>query len=291
MIRSMTGFGRAEISAPDKKVNLEIKCLNSKNADINVKMPFIYREKELEIRQIINDTLERGKIDVTIYFELREGVSPTSINQEVVKSYYSQLKNISDELKLSDNVNFLDVILRLPDTLRVEKTTLAITEWEDVKSALYKALSDVEHFRKQEGRSLQADLMMRIDNISAALEEVSAFEDLRIEKIRNKLTGQMQEIENSIKTDKNRLEQEMIYYLEKLDISEEKSRLKNHLVYFIKTLQTEESSGKKLGFISQEIGREINTLGSKASDFDIQKLVVGMKDELEKIKEQLLNIL
>jgi uncharacterized protein (TIGR00255 family) len=291
MILSMTGFGKAEISATDRKVNIEIKCLNSKNADISIKMPYLYREKELGIRQIINDTLERGKIDVTIYHELREGTAPSTINQDVVRSYYAQLLQISSDLQLSAQVNLLDVVMRLPDTLKTEKTTLAPNEWEDLKAALVKALEEDTPFRSQEVKALEADLRMRAGNILSGLDRVAPYESARFDKVRSKLASQIEESGSKIEIDKNRFEQEMIYYLEKLDISEEKSRLRNHLSYFNETLSSTENSGKKLGFISQEIGREINTLGSKASDFDIQKIVVEMKDELEKIKEQLLNVL
>ena len=291
MLKSMTGFGRTEITLPDKKITVEIKCLNSKNADITIKMPNIYREKELEIRQLINGNLGRGKIDVTVFYELREGIAPSTINQEVVKAYYYQLKQVSDNLNLPDNFNLLDVIMRLPDTLKNEKSTLQEIEWENVMTALVQALEAVNIFRIQEGEALEKDVQSHIRNISSLLEKIGDLENVRIEKLRAKLMFQIKDITASIEIDKNRFEQELIYYIEKIDISEEKSRLKNHLNYFTETLKIEENTGKKLAFISQEIGREINTLGSKASDFDIQKIVVEMKDELEKIKEQLLNVL
>ena len=291
MIRSMTGFGKAEISVPDKKFTLEIKCLNSKNADINLKVPNVFKEKELEMRQIINDRLQRGKIDVNIYYELREGITPASVNQETVKAYYNQLKQVSNDLDLQEDINLLDVIMRLPDTLKIEKNTSDEYEWETIKKNLLSAIDDLDSFRIQEGKSLEYDLNLRIKNISDRLNSLNSFENVRIDKLREKLLAQILELNKNIEVDKNRFEQELIYYLEKLDFSEEKSRLANHLNYFIETMNNEENPGKKLAFISQEIGREINTLGSKAGDFNIQKLVVEMKDELEKIKEQLLNVL
>ncbi len=291
MLKSMTGYGKAEISVSDKKITVEIKSLNSKNADINIKIPYLYKDKELEIRQLIHDRLVRGKIDINLFYELHEGIAPGSINTDKAKAYYLQLKQLSSDLNLSGKENFLDIIMRLPDTLKVDKGSADETEWEYIKQTFLAAIEDVDRFRIHEGKSLEADIISHTNNISHLLSEINKFEKSRIELLRKKFLTQIQDLGSNIEVDNSRLEQELIFYVEKLDISEEKSRLQNHLEYFLETLQNEVSVGKKLGFISQEMGREINTLGSKAFDFDIQKLVVQMKDELEKIKEQILNVL
>ncbi len=291
MIRSMTGYGKAEIILPDKKVSVEIKSLNSKNNDTNVKLPYAYRGKELELRQIINEKLQRGKIDVNIYYELNAGITPASINRELVKSYYQQLKEINRELGVEPGSNLLDIVMKLPDTIRVEKNEFEETEWLKIKDILFVAIEQVDSFRIQEGKALEKDMLSNVEHIEKRLEETGKYENSRIEKIRDKLNTQLQELKIKEDMDKNRFEQELIYYLEKMDVSEEKIRLANHCRYFRETIQNEENGGKKLGFILQEMGREINTLGSKAGDSDMQKIVVGMKDDLEKIKEQILNIL
>jgi len=291
MIRSMTGYGKAEIILPDKKVSIEIKSLNSKNNDTFVKLPNAYRSKELEIRQTINEKLQRGKIDVNIFYELNAGVTPVSVNKELVKSYYQQLREIDKELGVASYESLLDVVMRLPDTIKAEKNEFEEAEWLKIKEILLLAIAQLDSFRVQEGKALEKEMLVNVDNIVKGLGEIGSYEKARMGKIREKLNFQLQELKITEDIDKNRFEQELIYYLEKMDISEEKARLANHCSYFRETIQNEENAGKKLGFILQEMGREINTLGSKAGDFDMQKIVVNMKDELEKIKEQILNIL
>lgn len=286
----MTGYGKAELSLPEKKVTIEIKSLNSKTIDTSLKTPPIYREKELQIRRMIQDRLGRGKIDCSIYYELNEGVNTAQINIPVFEDYYKQIRNVSQKLKL-DEQNVVSAILRLPDTIRTEKMILGEEEWKALESGIESALNQLIDFRKQEGISLQKDLELRISNILTFLGEVEPFEYNRINRIKERIGKNLSEQFRAGEVDTNRFEQEMIFYLEKLDISEEKTRLENHCNYFLETMQTEPEAGKKLTFISQEMGREINTLGSKANDSDIQHIVVKMKDELEKIKEQLLNIL
>jgi uncharacterized protein (TIGR00255 family) len=291
MIRSMTGYGKAEIILPDKKVTIEIKSLNSKNNDTYVKLPYAYRSKELEVRQIINEKLQRGKIDVNIFYELNAGVTPAVINSELVKSYYRQLSEINKELGVDTDQNLLSVVMRLPDAVKQERTEFDETEWIKIKEILNLAISEVDNFRTQEGKALEKDILLNVANITKGLEETGKYENARIGKIREKLDTQLHELKIKEDLDKNRFEQELIYYLEKMDVSEEKVRLANHCKYFHETMKNEDNTGKKLGFILQEMGREINTLGSKASDSDMQKIVVSMKDDLEKIKEQILNIL
>jgi uncharacterized protein (TIGR00255 family) len=291
MIRSMTGYGKAEITLPDKKVTIEIKSLNSKNNDTYIKLPNAYRSKELELRQIINEKLQRGKIDANIFYELNAGISPATINKELVKSYYLQLKEINKELGVESDENLLSVVMRLPDTIKLEKNEFEETEWLKIKEVVNLAIAQVDAFRVQEGKVLEKDMLVNVENILKGLADVGKYEDARIGKIREKLNSQLQELKIREEVDKNRFEQELIYYLEKMDVSEEKVRLANHCRYFHETIRNEENAGKKLGFILQEMGREINTLGSKAGDSDMQKIVVNMKDDLEKIKEQILNIL
>jgi len=287
----MTGYGKAEIIFPDKKVSIEIKSLNSKNNDTGIKLPYAWRSKELEIRQLIGEKLQRGKIDVTISYELNAGITPASINKDLVKSYYLQLKEINEELGVISPGNLLDVVMRLPDTVKVEKNEFEESEWLNIRDALIQAIVQVDNFRAQEGKALENDMLSNVDTILKGLGEIGIFENARIVKIREKLHSQLRELKLKEDIDKNRFEQELIYYLEKMDVSEEKVRLSNHCKYFHETIRNEENAGKKLGFILQEMGREINTLGSKANDSDMQKIVVSMKDDLEKIKEQILNIL
>jgi uncharacterized protein (TIGR00255 family) len=291
MIRSMTGYGKAEITLPDKKVTIEIKRIKSKNNDTYIKLPNAYRSKELELRQIINEKLQRGKIDANIFYELNAGISPATINKELVKSYYLQLKEINKELGVESDENLLSVVMRLPDTIKLEKNEFEETEWLKIKEVVNLAIAQVDAFRVQEGKVLEKDMLVNVENILKGLADVGKYEDARIGKIREKLNSQLQELKIREEVDKNRFEQELIYYLEKMDVSEEKVRLANHCRYFHETIRNEENAGKKLGFILQEMGREINTLGSKAGDSDMQKIVVNMKDDLEKIKEQILNIL
>ncbi len=287
----MTGYGKAEIILPDKKVSIEIKSLNSKNNDTNVKLPYAYRGKELELRQIISEKLQRGKIDVNVYYELNAGITPASINKELVKSYFQQLRDINTELGVQSDENLLEIVMRLPDTVKVEKNEFEESEWLKIKDVLLLAIEQVDGFRIQEGKALEKDILSNVDSILKGLGETAIYENSRIGRIREKLDSQLKELKIKEDMDHNRFEQELIYYLEKMDVSEEKVRLANHCKYFHETLHNDDNAGKKLGFILQEMGREINTLGSKANDSDMQKIVVGMKDDLERIKEQILNIL
>ncbi|MCF8379471.1 MAG: YicC family protein [Bacteroidales bacterium] len=290
MLHSMTGYGKTEVSLADKKITVEIKSLNSKNIDTNLKVPNIYREKELIIRNLIHNELKRGKIEFNIHYELNEGVNPTEINQKVFKNYYKQLIELKKELGI-EKADLLSTIMRLPDTLLIEKSELNEEDWLKIEAGIIDALSQVNEFRKQEGLSMQEDLLLRSKNILELKDSLLPFETRRIEKLKERIFKSMEEFLPSEKIDKNRFEQEMIFYIEKLDISEEKVRLLNHCQYFNETIEKDPEPGKKLAFISQEIGREINTIGSKANDSDMQHIVVKMKDELEKIKELTLNIL
>jgi len=287
----MTGYGKAECLLADKKLTIEIKSLNSKQLDVNTRLPSLYKEKEINIRQIIASELERGKVECSFYYELSgEAVSGT-INEPVVKDYYQQLYKISGELGLQASIELLSTVMRMPDTIRTEKPELKETEWTLVEAALREALEQVNIFRKQEGESLDDDLRQRTDAIMRKLEEVELYEKERIDQVRERIGKHLEEFGLKESVDENRFEQELIYYIEKLDVSEEKVRLANHCKYFMETLEDSGPAGKKLGFISQEMGREINTLGSKANHKELQKLVVEMKDELERIKEQILNVL
>lgn len=290
MLQSMTGYGKAEVNLADKKVTIEIKSLNSKNIDTNVKIPVFYREKEMQIRKLLQEELKRGKIDFNIFYELNEGVTPSSINEGVVKAYYNQISALKEYINL-DSADVLSAILRLPDSVRTDKLEADESEWKEVEEKILSALSELKKFRTQEGESMKNDLASRVKSILKLLKSIEPFEKERILKIRERITKSLEELSISETKDSNRFEQEMIYYLEKLDISEEKTRLENHCKYFTETLEDGNDTGKKLSFISQEMGREINTLGSKASDSNIQHIVVKMKDDLEKIKEQVLNIL
>lgn len=289
MLQSMTGFGKSEITLPDKKVIIEIKSLNGKNIDSNVKIPQFYREKEIEIRKILQAQLKRGKIDFSIFYELNEGVTASSINKETFKTYFKQVNELKEELNLGTE-DILSSLLRLPDTIKTDKLEFDEKEWKNIEQGIYKALEDLKQFRRQEGRALTDELRERVKNITGLLDSIEPFENERIIRLRERISKNLEELKIS-ETDNNRFEQEMIYYLEKLDISEEKTRLENHCRYFLETISNGDEAGKKLAFIGQEMGREINTLGSKASESNIQHIVVKMKDELEKIKEQTLNIL
>lgn len=291
MIKSMTGFGKAEGSVNKKRVSVEIRSVNSKGMDANTRMPGIYREKELDIRNLLSQNLERGKVDFSINVEASEGEGSrsTQINKTVVKNYHAQLKSLAKDLK-QDSDELLEIIMRLPEVFKAEKEEFSEAEWKQVLKLIEAALKNINSFRDKEGASLEKDLRKRIDLISKLLLEVEKDDKSRIAAVKDKLRKAVEELAAKDKIDNNRFEQELIYYLEKLDITEEKVRLKTHLNYFLKTMQ-ENAPGKKLGFISQEIGREINTIGSKANDADLQKVVVQMKDELEKVKEQLNNVL
>lgn len=287
MIVSMTGFGKAELNLPNKKVNIEIKSLNSKSVDMNVRMPGFYREKELEVRQKVSKALQRGKIDVGIYVELTGTDKKQSIDREMVKSYYQEIAGLRDEMGGNDNI--LNTVMRMPDVMKSERDSLEDSEWKAVAESLEEAINRINSFRADEGKVLAEDFELRISTIGDLLQSIELTEEQRIDSIRNRVRQKLEEL--SEKYDENRLEQELIYYIEKLDVTEEMVRLKNHLNYFTETMNSSSSQGKKLGFICQEIGREINTIGSKSNDAAMQQTVVQMKDELEKIKEQMLNVL
>ncbi|HOP59328.1 MAG TPA: DUF1732 domain-containing protein [Bacteroidales bacterium] len=291
MIKSMTGYGKAVAEIPGKKISIEIKSLNSKSLDISTRLPWLYKEKEADIRAIINQKLDRGKIDFTINSDVIDNDIVPLFNKEVVKGYFNQLKGIADELGIDTNEQLLPVILKLPDAMKTEKPDLSENEWLMVKTKIEESIASLDLFRTEEGRSLEKDLKKSVTNILKLLDEVVIFEEERIENIRGKLRKALTDMEMNESIDENRFEQELIYYLEKLDINEEKVRLKKHCEYLIEKIESTPPNGKILGFIAQEIGREINTLGSKANDASIQKIVVMMKDELEKIKEQSLNVL
>ncbi|MGY0391389.1 YicC/YloC family endoribonuclease [Bizionia sp. KMM 8389] len=285
MIHSMTGYGKSVLQLPTKKVTIEIKSLNSKNLDLNARMPSIYREKELSLRKLIGKQLERGKIDFSIYVEMTGEETSTQINKPAVKQYINQLKEIVD----GDETELLKMAVRFPDALNTEREEIDETEWSTILDEVKNALKNIATYRLDEGEVLEADFKNRVASISRVLEEIIIMDPERIEGVRERLRKGVEELKE--KVDANRFEQELVFYIEKFDITEEKVRLKNHLDYFLKTLDSADSNGKKLGFISQEMGREINTIGSKSNYAPMQKLVVQMKDELEKIKEQLLNVL
>jgi uncharacterized protein (TIGR00255 family) len=291
MIKSMTGYGKAIAETPQKKITIEIKSLNSKQLDLNTKLPWLYREKEPEIRNIISQRLDRGKIDFSIFCDMLDNEVVTVINKSAVRNYYNQFKEIAAELKIDLDDQIFTAIMKLPDTLKTEKPDMSEAEWEIVRTQIIESVTMLDLYRIEEGNSIMTDLKKCIGKIISLLDTVQTFETGRITKIREKLMSLLDENLGSEKVDKNRFEQEIIFYLEKYDINEEKVRLKTHCDYFIETINTSAPNGKILNFIAQEIGREINTIGSKANDASIQKLVVMMKDELEKIKEQTLNVL
>lgn len=285
MIQSMTGYGKSVIQLPTKKISIEIKSLNSKNLDLNTRMPSLYREKELDVRKLIATKLERGKIDFSLYMEITGEETSTQINKTVVKQYMKQLKEVVD----GDETELLKMAIRLPDAVTTERDEIDEDEWSQIEKEIDSSLEKIHEYRLDEGKSLESEFFDRIQNISDLLEQVIAMDPERIEGVRERLQKGVADLKE--KVDENRFEQELVYYIEKFDITEEKVRLKNHLDYFSKALKSDDSNGKKLGFIAQELGREINTIGSKSNYAPMQKLVVQMKDELEKIKEQLLNVL
>ncbi len=287
----MTGYGKAECLLPGKRLTIEVKSLNSKQLDTNTRLPSLYREKELEIRQLIAAGLERGKVECSFHYDITNDTGSGTINEPVVKNYYDQLYKISGELGLDASLELLSTVMRMPDTIRSEKPELVDEEWKTVKTALQQALQQVNGFRIQEGESLDSDLRERVSSITLKLSQVQQHEETRIKQIRDRIGNNLAAYLKKDVIDENRFEQELIFFIEKLDISEEKVRLANHCKYFLETIEESGPAGKKLGFISQEMGREINTLGSKANNTEIQRLVVEMKDELERIKEQVLNVL
>jgi uncharacterized protein (TIGR00255 family) len=291
MIKSMTGFGKAICECQSRNITIEIKTLNSKQIDINARIPNGYRDREPQMRSLISSRLQRGKIDFSINVEITGEASNYKINKPLALKYYSELKELSGDLNENDFSDFLPLLIRMPDILVSEKEEVSDAEWNSVFQAAEEALKQVDDFRIQEGKMLENDLLIRNNIILQLLDKVEPFEKIRFENLKAKILKDLNDFTEKDSIDKNRFEQELVYYLEKLDITEEKVRLRKHCEYFVETMKEPESKGKKLIFISQEIGREINTLGSKANEANIQKVVVQMKDELEKIKEQLFNIL
>ena len=285
MIQSMTGYGKSVVQLPTKKISIEIKSLNSKNLDLNTRMPSLYREKELDIRKLIASKLIRGKVDFSLYMEITGEETTTQINKSVVRQYMKQLKEVVD----GDETELLKMAIRLPDATTTERDDIDEDEWAEIEKEIDNSLEKIHQYRLDEGKILEGEFFNRVRNISELLDKVISMDPERIEGVRERLQRGIAEIKE--KVDENRFEQELVYYIEKFDITEEKVRLKNHLDYFLKALKSDDSNGKKLGFIGQEMGREINTIGSKSNYAPMQKLVIQMKDELEKIKEQLLNVL
>lgn len=291
MIQSMTGYGKATASFGDKKINVEIKSLNSKAMDLSTRIAPLYREKEMEIRNLIAQTLERGKVDFSLWVEKDAAETATPINAALVENYYNQIKTISETYHIPVPQDWFATLLRMPDVLtRVDVQELSEEEWTVVRQAVSEALQHLVDFRKQEGQALEKKFTEKIDNIERLLQSIEVYEKERVTRIRERITDALEKT-ISVDYDKNRLEQELIYYIEKLDINEEKQRLDNHLRYFRETMAGGHGQGKKLGFIAQEMGREINTTGSKSNHAEMQNIVVQMKDELEQIKEQVLNVM
>ena len=291
MIQSMTGYGKADAEFQGKKIHVEIKSLNSKALDLTTRVAQLYREKEMEMRAMIQNSLERGKVEFSLWVEKSETVTAASINGNIVAAYAQQIKEISETLGWNLPADPWSVIVRLPEITQSNAAeTLSEEEWGVVRGAVQEAIDHLVAFRKQEGVALAAKFAEKLDNIAALMEQIVPFEQSRVAKIRERLEARLEELKG-VDYDKNRLEQELIYYIEKLDISEEKQRLANHLNYFRETMQNGHGQGKKLGFIAQEMGREINTTGSKSNQAEMQNIVVKMKDELEQIKEQVLNVM
>ena len=292
MILSMTGYGKAVVTYKEKKISVEIKSLNSKNFDLSTRIAPLYREKEMEVRQTLANLLERGKVDFSLWIEKDAALDATPINAQLVKNYYQQIKNIATEIGIPEPNDWFSTLLHLPDvTTKTEIEILEEDEWNVTKQAIDKAVECLIDFRKQEGAALERKFHEKINNIEALLKSIEPYEESRVPKIKEKIIEGL-ELVAKVDYDRNRLEQELIYYIEKLDINEEKQRLANHLNYFRETMQEKgHGVGKKLGFIAQEMGREINTTGSKSNQAEMQNIVVKMKDELEQIKEQVLNVL
>lgn len=290
MIQSMTGYGKSVAELPNKKITVEVKSLNSKQLDISTRLPYIYKEKDISVRNTVSRKLNRGKIDLNINVETISKNVSTKINHDILKQYLQDLKPLVAEMNVSEPNDWISTLLQLPDVMKQEIEELDEDEWAVIEKTIDKSIDELIEFRLQEGAMLKNILSEKIENIRQLLIEIEPYESERIERVKSKITEGLTNLENA-DYDKNRFEQEMIYYIEKLDVSEEKNRLSNHLDYFIETMNDEISQGKKLGFITQEIGREINTLGSKSNHSEMQRIVVQMKDELEQIKEQILNIL
>ena len=291
MIQSMTGYGKAVVAFKEKKIHVEIKSLNSKQLDLNTRIAPLYREKEMEMRQMVAEALIRGKVDMSVWVEKDTSVDPTPINAQLVENYYQQIKAIADKTGIPTPEDWFYTLLRMPDVMtKTDIEELDDEEWKVVKGGVAEALKNLVDFRTQEGAALQKKFTEKIDNIAKLMGEIEPYEKSRVQKIKARIIDGLQQIPTA-DYDKNRLEQELIYYIEKLDISEEKQRLANHLKYFRDTMNEPAGQGKKLGFIAQEMGREINTTGSKSNQAEMQNIVVKMKDELEQIKEQVLNAL
>ena len=291
MILSMTGYGKASIAYQDKKITVEVKSLNSKAFDLSARIAPLYREREMEIRNILSKSIERGKVDFSIWIEKENGNDATPINAALVNNYYQQIKAISEQTGIEEPKDWFSLLLRMPEVMtRTEVEELTEEEWKAVQNAIDLALEQFTNFRKQEGLALYNKFTEKINNIAQLLKDIEPYEQMRVEKIKQRILDGLKTLPE-VDYDKNRLEQELIYYIEKLDINEEKQRLTNHLKYFIDTMNEGHGQGKKLGFIAQEMGREINTTGSKSNQAEMQNIVVRMKDELEQIKEQVLNVL
>ncbi|MFV8321730.1 YicC/YloC family endoribonuclease [Flavobacterium sp. LB3P21] len=286
MIQSMTGFGKATLQLPTKKITVEVKSLNSKGLDLNVRMPSLYREMELGLRNQIALKLERGKVDFSIFIENTAEQTSTKVNVPIVKAYINQLREVYAD---ADETELMKMAVRMPDTMKIERDEIDENDWVQIQTVIEEALQNILNFRRDEGMSLEKEFQLRIGNIRQYMTEALALDPERVQAIKDRLQTAISELK--VNVDENRFEQELIYYLEKLDITEEKVRLTNHLDYFLETINGTEANGRKLGFITQEMGREINTMGSKSNHAQMQKLVVQMKDELEKIKEQVLNVL
>ena len=286
MIQSMTGFGKASLQLPTKKITVELKSLNSKGLDLNTRMPSVYREMELGLRNQISQRLERGKIDFSLYIEVTGEETSSKINVPIIKGYINQMKAV---IPNADETELMKMAVRMPDALKTERDEIDENEWKEIQKVINDALENIANFRKDEGVSLEKEFLHRIANIMTLMNNAVAYDAERVETVKTRLKTALDELK--VNVDQNRFEQELIFYLEKYDITEEKVRLENHLNYFIETLAGTEANGRKLGVITQEMGREINTMGSKSNHAEMQKLVVMMKDELEKIKEQVLNVL
>ncbi len=286
MIQSMTGFGKASLQLPSKKITVEVKSLNSKGLDLNVRMPSVYRELELALRNEIAARLERGKVDFSVYIEMTGEQTSTKINVPIVKAYIQQMRAVIED---ADETELMKMAVRMPDALKTERDEIDENDWIEIQKVIQEALNNIAQFRVDEGKSLENEFQLRIGNIRQYMTEALALDPERMQAIKDRLQTAIDEMK--VNVDENRFEQELIFYLEKLDITEEKVRLTTHLDYFLETINGTEANGRKLGFITQEMGREINTMGSKANHAQMQKLVVMMKDELEKIKEQVLNVL
>lgn len=282
----MTGFGKASLQLPTKKITVEIKSLNSKGLDLNTRMPSVFREMELGLRNQISQRLERGKVDFSLYVEVTGEETTSKINVPIVKGYINQMKAV---IPNADETELMKMAVRMPDALKTERDEIDENEWKQIQTVIDEALENIANFRKDEGASLEKEFQLRIANINNLMNEAVSYDAERIETVKTRLRTALEELQ--VNVDENRFEQELIFYLEKYDITEEKVRLGNHLNYFLETLNGTEANGRKLGFITQEMGREINTMGSKSNHSEMQKLVVMMKDELEKIKEQVLNVL